>query len=86
MFVLSLTSCRTTYMESNIRWGGSHAEDHINPDRPVFAAPHDLLQPTSLLITQPPRQHRLARPTSRTRLRHHKIECGSTDRGMSADR
>ena len=37
-------------------------DDHrpAHPDRPVLAAPHDLLQPPALLITQPPRPHRLS--------------------------
>ena len=41
--------------------------DHVpaDPDRPVLAAPHDLLQPAALLITEPPRPHRLSHHFSR---------------------
>jgi len=35
------------------------------PDRPVLPPPHDLQQPPSLLITQPPRPHRLSHLSSR---------------------
>jgi len=34
------------------------------PDRPVLAAPHDLLQAPALLISQPPRPHRLSHHAS----------------------
>jgi hypothetical protein len=32
---------------------------------PVRAAPHDLLQPSALLVGQPPRPHRLSHHVSR---------------------
>jgi hypothetical protein len=33
------------------------------PDRPVLPPPHDLQQPPALLISQPPRPHRLSHRT-----------------------
>ena len=48
------------------RAGRRRHNDHrpAHPDRPMLSPPHDLLQPLPLLISQPPRPHRLSHPTS----------------------
>jgi hypothetical protein len=54
------------------------------PDQPVSAPPHNLLQPAALLISQPPRPHRLSHHTFHTRW-NTSIECGSRQQEVSAD-